>query len=138
MKVQEELQEMMVEVETLRAQSTALQQQLMVVMNTLQELRAAQQALENLDGLESKSDILVPLGGGAFVNANLGDTSKVILNLGANVMAEKPRTEALSVIGGQVDQLEDANKKLEEAIGMIDLRMNELATHMQMLVQMQK
>jgi prefoldin alpha subunit len=138
MSVQEEVQEMIVEVETLRAQSNALQQQLMVVLNTLQELKSAEQALENLDTLESKSEVLVPLGGGAFINAHLGDTSKVVVNLGANVMAEKPRKDAVSMISGQVQQLEDANKKLEEAITMIDLRLNELATEMQMLVQTRK
>lgn len=132
------MQEIVAEVETLRAQSNALQQQLMVVLNTLQELRAAQQALENLDTIGSESEMLVPLGGGAFINAHLGDTSKVVLNLGANIMAEKKTSEAVSVLEGQIKQLNDAQRKLEDAITSIDFRMNELVTEMQFLVQSKK
>jgi prefoldin alpha subunit len=134
----EQLQERVVEMETLRAQGNAIQQQLMVVLNTLQELAIAEQALENLDKLEKKSEILVPLGGGAFVNAALGDTSKVILNLGANVMAEKKRTEALKVLNDQIKQLQDAQLKLENAIATIDMRLNQLTYEMQALLQAQK
>jgi prefoldin alpha subunit len=134
----EELQGRVVEMEPLRAQGTAIQQQLMVVLNTLQALTIAEQALENLDKLEKKSEILVPLGGGAFANASLGDTSKVILNLGANVMAEKKRTEALKVLNDQIKQLQDAQLKLENAIATIDMRLNQLTYEMQALLQAQK
>ena len=138
MGAKEELQEKVMEMETLRVQSGAIQQQYLVVMNTLQELTSAVQALESVDKLENKSEILVSLGGGAFINASLGDTSNVVLNLGANVMAEKKREDAIKVLDTQINQLKDAQNKLENALNTIELRFNQLTFEMQSLLQAQK
>lgn len=131
---EEYLQNLVVESETLRAQNQAVQQQLIMVLNTLQELMTAKSALEELKKLAKGTDILVPLGGGAFVNAKLQETDNLLLNLGANVMANKSREDTIAAITSQVEQLDEAKDKLEEASGTIDMRLNQITIELQELV----
>lgn len=128
------LQDRIVESETLRAQSQAIQQQHLVVVNTLQEITVARTALENMSELEDATELLVPLGGGAFINAKLGPTSKIILNLGANIMAEKSREEAIKIMNDQINQLADARLKLEDAMRQIENRMALINLELQSLI----
>ena len=138
MNADDEMQKRFVEAENLRAQSQAIQQQDLIVVNTLQELKNAKTALENLDSIPKESETLIPLGGGVFINAKLASIENVVLNLGANVMVNKDRKEAIKVIESQIDQLEDAKAKLDDAVKQIEARMTQLSLELQLLASASK
>ncbi len=90
-----------------------------VLESTFNELSSRQNILERIL-IESKSsldtvkglsetpseEVLIPVGGGVLLRARPPSTDKVLLNIGANVVLEKPREEAVKFIETRVSELE--------------------------------
>jgi prefoldin alpha subunit len=51
-------------------------------------------------------EVLIPVGGGVLLRASPPKTDKVLLNIGANVVLEKTREEAVKFIESRVGELE--------------------------------
>ena len=67
-------------------------------------------ALEAIRGLsESKPDeVMIPIGGGAMVKSPPPDVSRVLVNVGANVVIEKSSEEAAAFLEGRVKEIESS------------------------------
>ena len=68
--------------------SETLQQRLLVLQNAAADLSVAKKSIDSLNEVKSGDHILVPSGGGTFVNAHLGDLSSILVNVGADVSIE--------------------------------------------------
>ena len=90
-----------------QAKGEAIRTQIQQMEATILEISAAVDAITNLK--KAKSDTLVPVGAGVFISCPKPDPDKVVLNIGANVMASKKPEEAVKI-------LEDRQKKISEAI----------------------
>jgi prefoldin alpha subunit len=90
-----------------------------VLESTYNELSSRQSLLERIL-IESKSsldtvnglsaspsdEVLIPVGGGVLLRASPPKTEKVLLNIGANVVLEKTRADAVKFIESRVGELE--------------------------------
>ncbi len=65
-------------------------------------------ALEAISALsESKvEDVLIPIGGGAMVKSSPPDVSRVLVNVGANVVLERSKEEAIAFLESRVKEIE--------------------------------
>ncbi len=95
------------ELQLMQGTADTLQQRLAILQNALADLRVAEESLTGLGETEEGSPILIPMGGGTLVNAQLGDTSKVIINIGAEVSIDMPLEDAQKNVA---DRLEDVGK----------------------------
>lgn len=109
---EEEVQQMYVEFQTINAnikqfekQNTALEQQLM-------ELMVTRQTLEDLKKLKSKTEILVPISSGIYAKADIKDTDKFIVNVGANVTLNKDLESTKKIIEKQIEEIQGLQKNL--------------------------
>lgn len=84
----------------------------------LLESRAALESIEGLDG-QSK-EVLTQIGGGAMLRSPAPSTDKVLLNIGANVVIEKPKEEAVAM-------LEERSREVEKTIVTLAGQRNEIA-----------
>ena len=67
-------------------------------------------ALESIEGLDGKSpEVLTQIGGGAMLHSPPPSTDTVLINVGANVVIEKPKEEAVAI-------LEERSRDLEKSI----------------------
>ncbi len=95
------------ELQLMQGTADTLQQRLAILQNALADLRVAEESLKGLSETEEGSPILIPMGGGTLINAQLGDTSKVIINIGAEVSIDMPLEDAQKNVA---DRLEDVEK----------------------------
>ena len=85
----------------------------------LLEYRAA---LDTLNGIgdEPPTEVLVQIGGGAILRSQPPSTDRVLVGVGAGVVIEKPKAEAIIL-------LEDRSREAEKTVTSIASQRNEIA-----------
>jgi prefoldin alpha subunit len=106
-----------------------LEQRLQLLEASIAELHLAQGSLGDLKDVEPDSNLLVPVGGGVFMNARLGDLGKVIVGIGADVSVEMEYGKALEDVGGRLQEIEKAQESVQEQLGQV---LGQLETHNRM------
>ncbi|MCK4702664.1 hypothetical protein KAT55_04840, partial [Candidatus Bathyarchaeota archaeon] len=75
---EKQLRRFVTEMRMMEGSVDVLNQRLQLLTASISELRLAQGSLRDLKGIESGNPLLVPVGGGVFMDAQLGDISKVV------------------------------------------------------------
>lgn len=104
------------ELQLMQGTADTLQQRLAILQNALADLRVAEESLKALSETEEGSPILIPMGGGTLVNAQLGDTSKVIINIGAEVSIDMPLEDAQKNVADRLEDVEKTNTSVEQQL----------------------
>jgi prefoldin alpha subunit len=73
----------------------------------LSELQSNKLILSKFIELKSGDELRVPLVSGVYFKAELKDTKKVMVNVGANVTVEKSPLEVIEILESQVNELTD-------------------------------
>lgn len=107
------------ELQLMQGTADTLQQRLAILQNALDDLRVAQESLKALGETDEGSPILIPMGGGTLVNAQLGDTSKVIINIGAEVSIDMPLEDAQKNVAGRLEDVEKTSSSVEQQLQQI-------------------
>ena len=104
------------ELQLMQGTADTLQQRLAILQNALADLRVAEESLKGLSETEEGSPILIHMGGGTLVNAQLGDTSKVIINIGAEVSIDMSLEDAQKNVAGRLEDVEKTNTSVEQQL----------------------
>ena len=96
-----------------------LQQRFSQVLAAVSELRLAQKSLEDLKDTKPGSNILVPVGGGAFVDAKMGEIEKVVVGIGAGVSVEMGYEAAIGDVNGRLAEMEKAQTAIDQQLRQI-------------------
>ena len=83
------------------------------------EARRALSTVEHLANAPENETVLVPLGGGAYVQATVADPRKTLASLGSGVHAELTAAEAATRLRGRVDNLDSAQQALAKDIARL-------------------
>jgi prefoldin alpha subunit len=124
-----QLRQLVTEMRMMEGSVNTLQQRLQVVLASVSELRLAKQSLGDLKDIKSGSNLLVPVGGAAFINANLGDVDKVVVGIGADVSLEMEYDDAVKDVDERLQEMEKAQTSIEQQLGQI---MAQLQSHQSM------
>ncbi len=91
-------------------------------------------AIEALKGLQESGDgtVLLQVGGGASVRAKILDPQNVLINIGADVIVERPGSEAVGFLEGRITEMEASEKKVAETLDRLRAQMNEIAKRIEM------
>ncbi|MBU5688033.1 MAG: prefoldin subunit alpha [Candidatus Aenigmarchaeota archaeon] len=84
-----------------------------LLISKIVELDMSSQSLEEI---KDKKDILVPLGGGVFINASINDSKKTIITLSRDIAIETETEKAKEMI-------EKNKKTLEDALNIVETEM---------------
>jgi prefoldin alpha subunit len=127
---EEQFRQLAYELQLMQGTAETLQQRLAILQNALADLTVAKESITGLKGVEEGAPILVPTGGGTLVNANLGDLSKILINIGAEVSIEMGLDEAQEDISGRLDEVQKASQsvqqQLEEIVAQMQIRRDAL------------
>jgi len=132
---EEKLQQKYMEYNVLGQQLEQTQQQLMALQNMINDMLSAKQTLDVIKNETGEPEIFVPLGGNSFVKATVKDTTKVLTGVGAGVVIEKEIPDAIKTVEGQISELSETQKKLQESLVEMNKRLGELEPEMQKLLQ---
>ncbi len=70
------------------------------------------EALIDVQKIKQGDKALVPLGSSIFLEGNLGDTSKVVMGVGAGVCVKKDTQEAVKMVEAQIEELNNLEGQL--------------------------
>ncbi len=85
--------------------------------NMLERIRLENRAaLDALNGLGDKpaDEVLMQIGGGAMLRSPAPSTDKVLISVGASVVLEKPKTEAVAILEART---RDVEKSIVSLVG---------------------
>jgi len=119
--------------EMYKDQIESLANQSQIIQAMIEEYNRTKITLDKINNVEDGTEVLVSIGGGAFVNANIKDTKKIVYNIGAEVMVEKTIDDAIRSIDERIDLLYnnlqkviETTQKLEEAATQISEKVQEM------------
>ena len=124
-----QLRQIITEMRMMEGSVNTLQQRHQIVVSSVSELRVAKQSLEDLKNINTGSNLLVPIGGAAFINASLGDVEKVVVGIGADVSLEMNYDDAVKDINERLEEMEKALASIEQQLNQI---MAQLEAHQDM------
>ncbi len=130
----ENLNRIAYEAQNYQQQGQFMQQQLGSIQMTINEVGTSIATLKNIDKAKD-NEVLLPLGAGAHVSARLADTQNVLLNIGSDVIAQKPLAEAITILEERMKRLESMRDKLQEGILEVSKRLDQLDTEANQLLE---
>lgn len=116
---EEQFRKLGYELQMMEGSAQTLQQRLGVLQNAAADLGVAKNSIDTLKEVEAGDPILVPTGGGTFVNAHLGDLTNILVNIGADVSIEMGLEEADIDISARLEEVEKASQSVQEQLQQI-------------------
>jgi prefoldin alpha subunit len=116
---EEQFRKLVYELQMMQGSAETLQQRLGILQNALSDLNIAKESIEALKEVEEGDSILVPMGGGALVNARLGDLSNIMVNIGAEVSIEMGLEEAEENISSRLEDTDKASQSVQMQLQQI-------------------
>lgn len=130
---EQEIQRLLTYGEQVRAELGAVEEQRQMLTDVLADYRRGREALKALADGADTSDVLVPLGGGTYVSANLSTSGKVLMGLGSGVHAEGTVQSALERLETREESAAKARDRLAEEARKLSEEMTRLNQHLQAL-----
>src|SRR3972149_11629303 len=97
-KQEEELRKLSVELRYFEQTAETLQQRISMMNAAITDLTYANMTLDGIEKEKENAEILVPIGGSAYVKVKLAEPDKVVIGLGAGVSVEKTLQEAKATL----------------------------------------
>ncbi|MDP2906543.1 MAG: prefoldin subunit alpha [Nanoarchaeota archaeon] len=131
---QKELNEKYFELQILEQQLKQVNQQLLGMDNQLLELQRIKENLDDIAHTKKDTEMLVALGGGVFSKAELKDSSKVLMNVGSNIVVEKDIASSKVVVDHQMGQITEVIKQLEQEFQILAMNSQVLQQDLQKMI----
>jgi len=116
---EDQLRRIVYELQLMDGSVQLLQERMQILSAALADLRLAQQSLSDLKNVSAQTPILIPVGGGTFVNAELGEVKKVIVGVGADVSVEMELDKAIADISSRLEEVEKAQAAVNQQLTQI-------------------
>ncbi|WP_135612632.1 prefoldin subunit alpha [Methanococcoides sp. AM1] len=110
----------------LQNQAESLQQQMGMVQMSIEECTRAVGTLEELEAVSGSINTMLPLGGGAFVHANVANVEKVVVSVGAGISVEKSPAEAKELLNQRKEELSKVVERLNGSIAQVGQRIQSI------------
>ncbi len=123
-KSEEELRKLSVEMRYLEQTAETLQQRIGMVNAAVSDLTFASMTLDGIVTEKENAELLVPIGGNAYIKAKLADTNTVIVGMGAGVSVEKTLAEAKVTLKERLDELVKTMNAAQQQFNQVAERIN--------------
>jgi prefoldin alpha subunit len=123
-KTEEELRRLSLEMRYLEQTAETLQQSIGMVNAAITDLAYANMTLDGIEKEKESAELLVPIGGSAYVKVKLADSNKVIVGMGAGVSVEKTLQEAKTILKERLDELEKTMNSAQQQFTQVAERIN--------------
>lgn len=125
----------------LQEQLQAIDEEVAALEGDVEELQTkkieADEAISALDRLESSDTVQVPLGGDAYVRAEIQDVDEIVVSLGGGFAAERDREGAVESLEHKKDTLDERISSLQSEISELEDESDELEQQAQQMQQQQ-
>jgi len=104
------------------------------VSKLMEEAHLASNTIQNITS-ESDVESLMPIGIGVYVKTTVAPIKKLLINLDAGVAIEKSREDALNYVETRIKEYEVAARQLEAQRQEIAMRINQLQSQINQMIQ---
>ncbi|WP_209483207.1 prefoldin subunit alpha [Halorubrum alkaliphilum] len=129
---QQQLQQLSQELQALDEEIEALEAEIEEYESEKADIDDAVEAIETLDTGET---VQVPLGGGAYLRAEVQDIDEVIVSLGGNYSAEQGQDDAIDVLRRKQEALDDRIEETQAEVDELESESQELEQQAQQMQQ---
>jgi prefoldin alpha subunit len=133
-----QLNEKSIEFEMLRQQLAGVDGELQQLHNRLGAFDRAKQTLEGLKTAKEGDDLLIPLGEGLFVKADLKNIKEVLVGVGSNVVLGKELSKGVEYVQARIDEADNLISRLNSNAQLIMDRMRVLEKDLMDLTEAKK
>lgn len=109
---EEEITKNLTMIEYYKQQLESIDAQLQYLSTVLAEYQRAKMTAEQLHAADPNTEMLIPLGGGTFVNGSVKDTSNILIGIGACLVVEKSIDEALVKLDDRIKKIQENQEKI--------------------------
>ena len=122
-------------IEYYKEQLNSLDMQLQISQSALNDYTKAKLTLEHLSKAAKEDDILIPIGGGTFIKGSLSEKDKILTDVGAGIVTEKPLKDALAKVNERIKLMQENRDKLINIAQQIQKEATNLSQKTQELMQ---
>ena len=120
---EEQFRKLIVELRLMQGSAEVLQRRLELMQNAATDLSIAESSLSALKETKEGTSILVPLGGNAYANAQLGDLKMVIVGIGADISVEMELGKAVEEISTRLGDVEKTAQSVQQQLEQVVAQM---------------
>ena len=131
---EEEMQKYMMLIEQYKEQLSSLDVQFSYLQNAIMDQTRAKTTLENLDKTAEGVDVMIPIGGGAFIDATAKKTSKALFDIGDGVVIEKTSKDIVKKMDERIKNLQQTEEKISSMAQQLQTEVNEITEKAQNLM----
>ena len=135
---EDELQKYMTLIEYYKEQLKTLEYQFSLIQSTVADQAKAMITLEKLNGVKNDSELLLPIGGGAFINATLKNSSKILYDVGEGIVIEKTIEDTIKNIEIRINELHQTEEKISTMAQQIQNEASDAQNKAEMLISQNK
>ena len=133
-KEEEEFNRLSIEMRYLEQTAETLQQRMGMINSAITDLTYANMTLEGMEKESEDAEVLVPIGGSAYIKVKLASSDTVIVGMGAGVSVEKTLPEAKTIVKERLDELEKTMKSAQQQFAQVAQRINTGRSQLQSLL----
>ena len=135
---EDELQKNMTLIEYYKEQLKTLEYQFSLIQTTIADQSRAKITLEKLNGIKEDSELLLPIGGGAFINAKIKNSSKVLYDVGDGVVIEKSIEDTIINVDNRIKELQNTEEKISNMAQQIQNEANNVSNKVEAIMSKNK
>jgi prefoldin alpha subunit len=124
MSEQDPIRSLVLELQYLENTMQIIQQRISLVDAAVTEMQVAVSTIEGLEKETVGADILVPIGGGSYIHATVGNNERLIVGIGADIALEKSLSESIESYKNRMDELQKARSGLEQQLEEVASRLS--------------
>lgn len=128
---EETIKKLLVEIRMMEGSTNLISSRLRIVSSALEETAIAMNTLEGVKGRPKGTEVLVPVGAGSFLRAELTDVERAITGVGAGVCIEKSIESSTTDLKERQAELEKLSgslrQQLEQLLASIENAKNNLS-----------
>jgi prefoldin alpha subunit len=94
---------------------------------SLEDYSRAKDTLEAVAKGKPGEEVLMPVGGSAYVYASIVSSDRVLVGVGTGVSVDKPMEDAIATVDVRIGELMDALKKASESRTVVESKMQQLS-----------
>ena len=130
----EELQKYMALIEQYKEQLNSLDVQFSYLQNAIMDQTKAKMTLEHLGKGNTGVDVLLPIGGGAFIDSTAKKTTKVLFDIGDGIVIEKSSDDVINTMDKRIKNLQQTEEKISDMVQKLQKEASEVTDKAQKLM----
>jgi prefoldin alpha subunit len=132
--IEQRINELVQQSRILEAYMNDIMTRQVTVNKLMEEAHLASTTIQNITS-ESDVESLMPIGIGIYVKTTVPPIKKLLVNLDAGVAIEKSREDALNYVEVRIKEYEVASRQLEAQRQEIGMRINQLQSQINQMIQ---